>query len=69
MVRHDFHLNDVNAELIADFLYEFLQANINTIDQDLTVVFWAPNHMIFTGVHHIAIVFIFHENIIPLSGN
>jgi len=69
VVRHDFHLYDVDAELLADFLYEFLQAHIDTIDQDLAAVFWTPDHMIFAGVHHIMIAFIFHENIILLNGN
>ena len=68
MVRHDFHLYVVDTKLIADFLYEFLQANIDTIDQDLAAVFWTPDHMVFAGVHHIVIAFIFHENIIPLNG-
>ena len=64
MVRHDFHLYDVDAKLVANFLYEFLQSHIDTIDQDLSAVFWTPDHMIFTGVHHVMITFIFHRNII-----
>ena len=69
VVGHDFHLYDVDMVFFADIFYEFLQANIDTIDQDLTAVFWTPNHMIFAGVHHIMIAFIFHENIIQLIEN
>lgn len=64
MVWHDFHLYDVDVKLIADFLYEFLQSHIDAIDQDLSAVFWTPDHMIFTGVYHVMIAFIFHTNII-----
>ena len=60
MVRHDFHLYDVDTELLTNFLYEFFQAHIDTIDQDLSAIFWTPNHMILAGVHHIMIAFIFH---------
>ena len=69
VIRHDFHLYDVDAELIADFSYEFFQSDIDAIDQDFSPVFWTPDHMIFTGVYHIMIAFIFHENIIPLDEN
>ena len=47
---------------MTDFVYEFLQAGIDTIDQDLTAVFWTPDHMVLTGVHHIVVALIFHEN-------
>lgn len=64
MVGHDFHLYDVNMKLITDFFYKLIQSCINTIDQDLTAVFWTPDHMIFARVHHIMITFVFHANII-----
>ncbi len=69
MVWHDFHLYDVDVKRIADILYEFLQANIDAIGQNLTAVFWTPDHMILAGVHHIMIAFIFHKNIISLNEN
>ena len=61
MVGHDFHLYDVDVVFAADFLYEFLQAYIDTVDQDLAAVFWTPDYMILAGVHHIVIAFIFHD--------
>ena len=64
MVRHDFHLYDVDAIFLANSLYQLFQPCIDTIDQDLTAVFWTPNHMIFAGVHHVTIAFVFHTNII-----
>ena len=67
VVGHDFHLYDVDVVFAADFLYEFLQAYIDTVDQDLAAVFWTPDYMILAGVHHIVIAFIFHELIIPLK--
>ena len=69
MLGHDFHLYDVDAKLIADSLYEFFQTHIDTIDQDLTAVFWTPDHMILAWVHHIMIAFIFHKNTMPLNEN
>ena len=60
--------NDVDVVFAADFLYEFLQAYIDTVDQDLAAVFWTPDYMILAGVHHIVIAFIFHGFIIPLNG-
>lgn len=68
VVGHDFHLYDVDVVFAADFLYEFLQAYIDTVDQDLAAVFWTPDYMILAGVHHIVIAFIFHGFIIPLNG-
>ena len=67
VVGHDFHLYDVDAVFVADFLYEFLQSHIDTIDQDLAAIFWTPNHMILARVHHIVIAFIFHGHIIPFN--
>ena len=67
MVGHDFHLYDVDMVFAADFLYELLQAQIDTVDQDLTAIFWTPDYMILAGVNHIVIAFIFHELIIPLK--
>ena len=64
VVGHDFHLYDVDVVFAADFLYEFLQAYIDTVDQDLAAVFWTPDYMILAGVHHIVIAFIFHGFII-----
>ena len=66
MVRHNFHLNDVDAIFIANFFYEAFQPNVYTIDQNLAAVFWTPDHVIFAGVYHIVVAFIFHECIIPL---
>ena len=57
MVWHNFHLNDVDVVVITDFFYEGFQSFINAIDQDLTAVFWTPNHMIFARVHHIVVSF------------
>jgi len=57
-----FHLNTSHILLV--LYYEFLQSHIDTIDHDLSAVFWTPDHMIFTGVHHVMIAFIFHRNII-----
>ena len=68
VVGHDFHLYDVDVVFAADFLYEFLQAYIDTVDQDLAAVFWTPDYMILAGVHHIVIAFIFHGFITPLNG-
>lgn len=61
MVWHNFHLNDVDAIFITDFFYEGFQPYINAIDQDLTAVFWTPNHMIFAGVHHIVVALILYR--------
>ena len=66
MVRHNFHLNDVDAIFIANFFYEAFQPHVYTIDQNLAAVFWTPDHVIFAGVYHIVVAFIFHECIIPL---
>ena len=66
VVGHDFHLYDVDVVFAADFLYEFLQAYIDTVDQDLAAVFWTPDYMILAGVHHIVVALIFHRNIILL---
>mgnify|MGYP004543594335 CR=1 FL=1 len=65
VVGHDFHLYDVDVVFAADFLYEFLQAYIDTVDQDLAAVFWTPNHMIFARVDHIFIALVLHRYIIP----
>ena len=64
MIWHDFHLYDIDAKFMTNFIYEFLQAGIDTIDQDLTAVFWTPDHMVFARVHHIVVALIFHEIII-----
>ena len=64
MVWHNFHLNDVDTIFIADFFYESFQPYINAIGQNLTAIFWTPYYMIFAGVHHIVVAFIFRINII-----
>ncbi len=65
MIWHDFHLYDIDAEFTTNSVYEFLQAYIDTIDQDLSAVFWTPDYMIFARVYHIIVALIVHENIIP----
>lgn len=64
MIWHDFHLYDIDAEFMTNFTYEFLQAGIDTIDQDLTAVFWTPDHMVLARAHHIVVALIFHKIII-----
>ena len=64
MIWHDLHLNDINAQLSASFKNQFFQPDINAIDQNLTAIFWTPNHMIFAGVEHIVVRLIFHANMI-----
>lgn len=64
MVWHDFHLDDIDVAFFADSLYQLFQTHINSIDQDLTAIFWAPNHMVLAGVHHIFVAFVFHADII-----
>ena len=66
MIRHDLHLDDVDAKFLTGFLYQFFQANIYTIDQYLSAIFWTPDHMVFAGVHHIMITFVLNEKIILL---
>ena len=65
MVWHNFHLNDVDVVVITDFFYEGFQSYINAIDQDLTAVFWTPNHMIFARVHHIVVSFRLTSGVVP----
>lgn len=65
MVWHNFHPDDLDAALTTNFFYEGFQPYINTIDQDLTSIFWTPDHMILAGAHHI-VALVFHRSIILL---
>ena len=69
MIWHDFYLYDIDAEFMTNFIYEFLQADIDTIDQDLTAVFWTPDHMVLARVYHVVVALVFHRIIIKESNS
>ena len=68
IVRHDFHLNEAKTSFLTNLLNQRFEASIHSIDQDLSAVFWTPNHMIFARIDHIAITLIVHAIIIPHGG-
>ena len=68
MIWHDFRLNEAKSPFLANLLKQRFEPVIHPIDQDLSAVFWTPNHMIFARIDHIAIALIFHVYIIPQGG-
>ena len=64
MVWHDFHLNEVEGSLSTNLLNKRFEPAVYPIDQDLTAIFWTPDHMIFTRIDHITVILIVHIAII-----
>ena len=60
MIRHDFHLNNLNGALFSHLMNDPLQSFIHALCQDPTPVLRTPDHMLFAGEYHVVGGFVDH---------
>jgi ABC-type uncharacterized transport system permease subunit len=55
VVRHDFHLKDIESVVFGYFLKKGFQSVVNTIGKYLAAIFRTPNDMVLAGIDNISI--------------